>query len=51
MSDFYLGAAVTSFVLGLLTKNDKDIRLTALLASGIFILLIGFEYLLERLIT
>ena len=51
MFDFYLGAAVSSFILGLLTKNDKDLRLTALLSSGIFILLIGFDYLLERLFT
>lgn len=51
MFDFYLGAAVSSFILGLLIKNDKDMRLTALLSSGIFILLIGFDYLLERLFT
>ena len=51
MFDFYLGAAVSSFILGLLIKNDKDLRLTALLSSGIFILLIGFDYLLERLFT
>ena len=51
MFDFFLGAAVSSFILGLLIKNDKDLRLTALLSSGIFILLIGFDYLLERLFT
>ena len=51
MFDFYLGAAVSSFILGILIKDDKDIRLTALLSSGIFILLIGFDYLLERLVT
>lgn len=51
MFDFYLGAAVSSFILGFLIKNDKDMRLTALLSSGIFILLIGFDYLLERLFT
>ena len=51
MFDFYLGAAVSSFILGILIKGDKDMRLTALLSSGIFILLIGFDYLLERLVT
>ena len=51
MFNFYLGAAVSSFILGILIKDDKDMRLTALLSSGIFILLIGFDYLLERLIT
>lgn len=51
MFDFYLGAAVSSFILGILIKDDKDMRLTALLSSGIFILLIGFDYLLERLFT
>ena len=51
MLDFYLGAAVSSFILGILIKDDKDMRLTALLSSGIFILLIGFDYLLERLFT
>ena len=51
MFDFYLGAAVSSFIIGILIKDDKDIRLTALLSSGIFILLIGFDYLLERLVT
>lgn len=51
MFDFYLGAAVSSFILGILIKDDKDMRLTALLSSGIFILLIGFDYLLERLVT
>ena len=51
MFDFYLGAAVSSFILGVLSKDDKDLRLTALLSSGIFILLIGFDYLLERLFT
>ena len=51
MFDFYLGAAVSSFILGLLIKNDKDMKLTALFASGTFILLIGFDYLLERLFT
>ena len=51
MFDFYLGAAVSSFILGILIKDDKDMKLTALLSSGIFILLIGFDYLLERLVT
>ena len=51
MFDFYLGAAVSSFILGILIKDDKDMRLTALLSSGIFILLIGFDYLLGRLFT
>lgn len=51
MFDFYLGAAVSSFILGILIKDNKDMRLTALLSSGIFILLIGFDYLLERLFT
>lgn len=51
MFDFYLGAAVSSFILGILIKDDKDMILTALLSSGIFILLIGFDYLLERLFT
>ena len=51
MFDFYLGAAVSSFILGILIKDDKGMRLTALLSSGIFILLIGFDYLLERLFT
>ena len=51
MFDFYLGAAVSSFIIGILIKDDKDMRLTALLSSGIFILLIGFDYLLERLVT
>ena len=51
MFDFYLGAAVSSFVFGVLSKDDKDLRLTALFASGTFILLIGFDYLLGRLFT
>lgn len=51
MFDFYLGAAVSSFILGLLIKNDKDMKLIAFLASGTYILLIGFDYLLERLFT
>ena len=51
MFDFYLGASVSSFILGILIKDDKDMKLTALLSSGIFILLICFDYLLERLFT
>ena len=51
MFDFYLGAAVSSFVLGVLTKDDKDIRLTALLSSVIFGLIAVIDYLLERIFT
>lgn len=48
MFDFYLGAAVSSFTLGILSKDDKDMRLAALLSSAVFGLLAVIGFLLER---
>ncbi len=52
MFDFYLGAAISSFTFGIfLFKNDKVFSAISFASSGIFILLMGFDYLLERLFT
>ena len=47
MFDFYLGAAVSSFTLGIMIKDDKDMRLIALLSSVVFGLIAVVDYLLE----
>ena len=47
MFDFYLGAAISSFVFGiLLIKNDKVFSAICFASFGIFILLMRFDYLL-----